>query len=117
MRVKIDTKLEFDDGVKTYSVVGILTERELKFREDDTTVVIDFVNCKMLREDNDKKIEYKFLESTETLNDLFLKSDNCSFKIPIVTELFDCMDNKCTIKYRLVLEDKVITYVVSWEEM
>ena len=117
MRVKIDTKLVCEDGVKTYSVVGILIDNQLKFREEDTTVVIDFSNYKMLREDNDKKIEYKFLESTETLNDLFLKSDNCSFKIPIVTELFDCMDNKCTIKYRLVLEDKVITYVVSWEEM
>ena len=48
---------------------------------------------------------------------MYLKSNNCSVKIPIVTELFDLVDNKCTIKYRLVLEDKVINYVVSWEEM
>lgn len=117
MKVGIDTKLEFEDGIKTYSVVGILTDNQLKFREEDTTVVIDFANYKMIREDNDKKIEYKFLEKSKTLNDLYLKSNNCSFKIPIVTELFDLVDNKCTIKYRLVLEDKVITYVVSWEEM
>lgn len=117
MKVKIDTKLIFEDGVKTYDIVGILTDRELKFREEDTTVVIDFANYKMIREDNDKKIEYKFLENSETLNDLYLKSNNCSFKIPIVTELFECIDNKCTIKYRLVLEDKVIVYEVCWEEM
>lgn len=117
MKVKIDTKLEFQDGVKTYSVVGILIDNQLKFKEDDTIVVIDLVSSKMIREDNDKKIEYKFLESTETLNDLYLKSNNYSVKIPIVTELFDLVDNKCTIKYRLVLEDKIITYLVSWEEM
>lgn len=117
MKVRIDTKLVFEDGVKTYNIVGIFANNQLKFREEDTTVVIDFSDYKMIREDNDKKIEYKFLESTETLNDLYLKSSNCSFKILIVTELFDCMDNNCTIKYRLVLEDKVITYVVSWEEM
>ena len=117
MKVKIDTKLEFQDGFKTYNVFGIFANNQLKFREDDTTVVIDLVSSKMIREDNDKKIESKFLESTETLNDLYLKSNNYSVKIPIVTELFDLVDNKCTIKYRLVLEDKIITYLVSWEEM
>jgi len=117
VKVKIGTKLEFQDGVKTYNIVGIFVNNQLKFREDDTTVVIDFIDFKMIREDNDKKIEYKFLKRTETLNDLYLKSNNCSVKIPIVTELFDLVDNKCTIKYRLVLEDKVINYVVSWEEM
>lgn len=117
MRVKIDTKLRFEDGIKTYEVIGILINNQLKFKEDDTTVVIDFSNCKMIREDNDKKIEYKFLENSETLNDLVLKDNNYLVKIPIVTELFDYGNNNCVIKYSLVLEDKVITYEVSWEEM
>ena len=44
MKVKIDTRLEFQDGFKTYNVIGIFANNQLKFREDDTTVVIDFVN-------------------------------------------------------------------------
>lgn len=117
MRVNVDTKLMFGDEVKIHNIAGILTDKELKFKEEDTTVVIDFSNYKMIREDYNKKIVYNFLKDSETLNDLYLKNNNYYFKIPIVTELFDCINNVCTIKYRLVLEDKVITYIVSWEEI
>ena len=117
MRVKIDTKLIFEDGVKTYNVVGILVDNLLKYKEEDTVVVIDFSNSQMVREDVDKKIEYKFLEKSETLNDLFIKESNYQVKIPIVTDKFCCYDNNCFIQYKLLLENKIITYEVSWEEI
>jgi len=117
MRVKIDTKLIFDDGVKTYSVNGIFNNNQIKFIEEDTIVVIDFSNHKMIREDNEKKIEYKFVENSETLNGLFIKNSNYRVSIPIVTDKFSYEDNYCIIRYRLSLEDKVITYEVSWEEI
>lgn len=117
MKVRIDTKLSFEDGIKTYSVNGILVDKLLKYKEEDTIVVIDFSNNKMIREDADKRIEYKFDKNSETLNDLFIKDSGYQIKIPIVTENYRCEGSNCFIQYKLLLEDKVITYEVSWEEI
>lgn len=115
MKVRIDTKLSFEDGVKNHSVIGILADNQLKYKEDDTLVIVDFINGKMLREDDDKKIEYKFIKNSETLNDLVIKKSNYHIKIPILTKVFEFSDSSCFIEYQLVLEEKTVNYKISWE--
>lgn len=114
MKVKVDTKLSFEDKTICYSGNGIFKDCILKFREKDTLVILDFLNKKMVREDDEKKLEYSFLENTETLNSVLLKSNNYVVSIPIYTDKFNYDNNCCLIEYKLVLENRVINYFVEW---
>lgn len=115
MRVRVSTKLNYEDKTVCYNGNGIFKDNTLKFKENDTLVVIDFLDKKMVREDDEKKLEYKFLENTETLNSVLLKSNNYLVSIPIYTDKFDYKDNYCLIKYRLVLEERDIEYLILVE--
>lgn len=117
MKVRVHTVLKTENENKEFSGFGILLNDCLKYIEDDVKVVVILNNQEMIREDNEKKVSYKFLENAETVNDLFLIDYNLTCPISIYTNKFLIESNRCHIEYKLVLDELIVDYQVWWEEV
>lgn len=117
MKVKVKTLLTYDNKEIEHETFGILNKNKLSFVEENNHVFVYLLDKIIIREDKDKRLEYKLEENVETLNDVFIKSSNLSISVPIFTKKFKFNNNSCDIEYKLVLEDSVVNYSLSWEEV
>lgn len=117
MKVKVHTILNVNNQLKEFEGLGILANNSLQYIENGVKVVLNFIEHKLIREDKEKKISYKFLEKEETENELLLVQYNLRCPISIYTKLFLLNDGLCHIKYKLLLEDEEVDYQIYWEEV
>lgn len=117
MKVKINTKLCADGSQIQHQVFGIFRDYNLIFWEDKVKVSFNFQEQTMIRDDDVKKLWYKFVENEKTLNEVLLHSEGFSFSFQILTKKYVYNYSSCEIIYHLVDEDKDVYYQICWEEM
>ncbi len=117
MKVQVKTKLRTNHQVFQNDVIGILNGGSLQFIENETTVILNFLEQSMVRRDSEKQLSYKFVENEETLNDVYLYKEKSSISIPIFTEHFHNWGSSIEIQYYLAGEEYAVCYQVCWEEL
>lgn len=110
-KVKINVKLYNKEEKRVWNVVGIIQEKILKYKEDDTTVTFDYEKHILKRDNKELKMVYDFKENQGTFT---IKENNQIIEIPIETKKIKRNVNDIIIEYQI--EDEIFIYQVEEEK-
>lgn len=103
-KVNIKTTIINKELEDTNTYKAIINDNKIKYQENDVTVVFDYNNKKLIRENNDYKIEFFFED--KLLKILIKELDNYLEK-DIKVEKIHIKNNNIKIEYKID-EDKYL---------
>lgn len=110
-KIKINVKLCNKEEKREWNVVGIIQEKILKYKEDDTIVTLDYEKHILNRDNKELKMVYNFKKKQGTIT---IKENNQIIEIPIETKNIKRKGNDIRIEYQI--EDEVFIYQVKEEK-
>lgn len=110
-KIKINVKLCNKEEKREWNVVGIIQEKKLKYKEDDTIVTLDYEKHILKRDNKELKMVYNFKKKQGTIT---IKENNQIIEIPIETKNIKRKGNDIRIEYQI--EDEVFIYQVKEEK-
>ena len=102
-------------SVDEYNTLGQYDANTLEFYESDklkSKINIDIKNKKLIKENIDYKIEMEFNKEKETECSIYLKKEDQSLKLRVVTLDFSFKDNILFINYNIIDSNESVTYKV-----
>ena len=110
-KIKINVKLCNKEEKREWNVVGIIQEKILKYKEDDTIVTLDYEKHILKRDNKELKMVYNFKKKQGKIT---IKENNQIIEIPIETKNIKRKGNDIRIEYQI--EDEVFIYQVKEEK-
>ena len=110
-KIKINVNLCNKEEKREWNVVGIIQEKILKYKEDDTIVTLDYEKHILKRDNKELKMVYNFKKKQGTIT---IKENNQIIEIPIETKNIKRKGNDIRIEYQI--EDEVFIYQVKEEK-
>ncbi len=110
-KIKINVKLCNKEEKREWNVVGIIQEKKLKYKEDDTIVTLDYEKHILKRDNKELKMVYNFKKKQGKIT---IKENNQIIEIPIETKNIKRKGNDIRIEYQI--EDEVFIYQVKEEK-
>lgn len=108
-KIKALIRIKNDDTKEELKTIAIIQNNILKYKEkDNTTMIIDYQNNKLLRENNNIKLEIPFSLNNKTIGTINLKDMNKTLNIEIETTKIEKKNNDIEIEYKI--EEKVFLY-------
>ena len=108
-KMKIKVSLLNEEKKKEYETMAILHENILKYKEkDDTLVLWDYEENKLIRENTVFRMEYVFDKTKSTTGILEIKELNQKIILSIQTNQLERKKNDITITYKV--EENVFIY-------
>jgi hypothetical protein len=105
-------RVENADTKDEYKTTAILADDIIKYKSNNnTTEVFDYNNYKLIRENDELRMEYEFVLNNITRGNLFIKELNRSLVVDIKTNKIERNNND--IKIEFVAEDNNIKYQIE----
>lgn len=112
--MKITTKLISEGNTFNNTCEGTIEDNKLIFNENGINVTFDFDSNTLIRESDAFSMEYLFIKDTETINTIFVKDIGKNLEINIFTSIIDVSDDYIDIEYKLIDNNSVIRYIISY---
>lgn len=115
MKKIVKTEIKSNNEIKHYNSKAIKTNNRLKYREDDTIVVLDIKDADLTLRRENKECSYTFtFNKNKSFLEFSLNANNYKFTMDFKTKKITIKENVIEVIY--ILEDIEYTYKVNIEE-
>lgn len=99
-KIKVAITINNNETSKKYETTAILDGNILKYKEEDTTTVIyNYKNNELLRENNDLRLNIIFQKNKETKGNMYIKDIDKELNISVNTKKIIKRNNNIEIEY------------------
>ena len=110
-KMKLKIELSSKEEKRTWKVIGIIQEKILKYKEDDTTVTLDYKKHILKRDNKELQIVLYFKMNQGLIT---IKENNQRIEVPIETKRIEIKNNDIRIEYQI--GDEFFMYQVEEEK-
>ena len=111
-KIKALIRIENDHQIEEIETNAIIQDNIFKYKEkDNTTMIIDYEEQVLIRENESLRLEIPFSKTHKTIGNIYLKDVNKNLSVEVETEKFKRKNNDIELKYRL--EDQLFLYHVE----
>lgn len=115
MKKIVKTKIKSNDEIKHYESKAIKVNNRLKYKEDDTIVVLEINEPNLVLKRENKECLYTFnFDINNSYLEFNLNENNYNFKLDFKTKKITITKNVIEVIY--ILEDIEYNYTVNIEE-
>lgn len=115
MKKIVKTIIKNKDEIRNYESKAIMTNNKLKYKEDDTTVVLEIKTPNLVLKRENKECSYTFhFSNKKSFLEFNLNTNNYRFKLDFETKKITISKNIIEVIY--ILEDIEYNYTVNIEE-
>lgn len=114
-RKKIKVTIKNKEENITYHTSGIIEENHLKYKENkDTTLIYDYEENKLTRENKKLRMDYFFDKKSKTEGTIQVKELGRTITLPIITNKIVRKEEDIEIEYQI--EDNIFLWKVEVEK-
>lgn len=101
-KIKVLVHIKNSEEEKTQETNAILQDNTIKYKEDETSLVIyNYKENKLIRETNELRMTYQFEEGKTTTGNITLKDLNKEINIEIYTKKIIKKENNIEIEFEI----------------
>ncbi|MBR2678781.1 MAG: hypothetical protein IKE63_05130 [Bacilli bacterium] len=101
-KIDIEVTIKNSETTDSYKVKAIVQDNSIKYKEpDDTTVIFDYVENKLIRENDLMKMIYYFNEKSSEDSIILIKDYNRHINLNIITDRIRRKDNDLEIEFEI----------------
>lgn len=107
--IKVILKNNNLESVSIYK--SIVNNKKIIYTEKEFKVTVDYNNTlKIIRENDEYLFELEFISNMETKGRCFLKKQNTSLELDILTDYIIIEHNLIVVKYNIITTDQSVIY-------
>jgi hypothetical protein len=101
-KIRALVSIDSPEGNQAYEVDAILQDSNLKYKENkETKVMFSYLNNNLVRENDELRMEYLFLENKTTKGNIFIKELNKKINVDIKTKSIKRKSNDIEIVFNV----------------
>lgn len=109
MNIKIT--LKNDDIISEENYIAKITDKKIVYYEKEYKVTILLSeNLKLIRENDDIKIELEFISNTKTIGKCLLKKENLVTYLDVFTDYVIMEENLIIVNYNVITTEQNVLY-------
>lgn len=99
------------DEITSYNFKAIVKNKKIIYNDNLYKVIVDYSNnLKIIRENEEYLFELEFISNMETKGRCFLKKQNTSLELDILTDYIIIEHNLIVVKYNIITTDQSVLY-------
>lgn len=110
MKIKIRVILKNNDMVSNMEYTAIKDDKKIIYKDKDGNVTLMLGSpLRLIRENNDSKVDLEFIPNNITKGNCLLKKENLNIDLEILTD-YVIIDDIISIKYKVVTTEQDVVY-------
>lgn len=100
-KIKALIRIKNNETTEELETIAIIHDNILKYKDNDTTMIMNYNELKLIRENNEIRINYPFSLKKKTIGTIELKDLNQTIEVNIKTNKIKINNNDIEINYTI----------------